>query len=198
MATDDDLGPLLDDDEDEAGPWGPEGDPRHLLPHVFARRALPDLLFHDPLVSLAMLGREDAGDTLRDFWDFVRERVDPGHDSPEPGPDAFSVRAFRLDGFVVALIRLPEPEQPPGAYFAAFAVAVDPEALDPVRPPDTPPPARYLTLEKTPPLGPDSPGAVLRGRAPDGTHRDLGLLIPPDLDAFADAVVEHLLGRPDS
>ena len=196
MASEDDLGPFHDDDEDDPG--GSEGDPRHILSYVFAHRALPDLLFHDPLVSLAMLGREDAGNTLRDFWAFVRERVDPEHDSPEPEPEAFSVRAFRLEGLLVALIRLPRPEQPPEAYFAAFAVAADPDALDPGLPPDAPPPARYFTLEKTLPLGPDSLEAILCSWTPEGAHQNLGLLLPPDLDAFSDAVVNHLLGHPDS
>jgi hypothetical protein len=197
MSTDDDLGPLFEGDgDDQAG--GSEGDPRHILAYAFAHRALPDFLFHDPMVALALLGRDDASDTLRDYWRFVRDRIDPEHDSPEPGPDAFLVRAFRLEEHLVALIRLPEPLQPVEAYFAAFAVQVDPDALDPDAPPQEHPPARYLTLEKTLPVLPGHPEAILCGWTAEGVHQNFGRGVTPDLDAFTNAVVEHLTARPGS
>jgi hypothetical protein len=95
-----------------------------------------------------------------------------------------SIHPRKRDGYTIYIITMPPPENITEAYFAAI-VHKDGELHEPMKPS---PSTRYFLLER-------SFAHPVLGEWQNGTHLNLGEGPEPNLEAFANVVFEHVLGK---
>lgn len=97
-------------------------------------------------------------------------------DGPSAPPTGLAARTFLHGDRTLALVTMPEPQEPPEAYFVLIRFGSSPD---------------YYTLEKSDPDFGGS-GTILGCWQPDGSRYNLGDGGPPDAQAFVDTVLAIL------
>jgi hypothetical protein len=182
----------------------PDPEQRYRVHYTFAHRFLPQYVHENPRAFFyGRYGGSAGGSSPADCTRFIhsRWRIMEGMIAGASRPSEtfrrvtdLSARFETLNGQPFAVITMPVPDRPVGAYFVAvvlLAPAADPEAwTDDTR-------ARVITLECSdagPAVG------VLCEWTESGTHANTGRLLPADRESFLAAVADYLRGaapKPD-
>lgn len=173
----------------------PEPEARYGVHYAFAHRFLPQYVHENPRAFFyGRYGGSAAGDAPVDCTRFIqsRWRMMEGMIAGALPGETFrrvtdlTARFQALNGQPVAVITMPVPDRPVGAYFVAvvlLAPAGDPE----IWAENTK--ARVITLECTV----DGPAVgILCEWTEGGTHANSGRLLKIDLETFLAAVAEYL------
>jgi hypothetical protein len=187
--------PIREESRPLAG-FYPDPEQRYNVHYAFAHRFLPRYVHENPRAFFyRRYGGSAAGDVPVDCTRFIhsRWRLMEGMFAGAPiVGETFrritdlTARFETLNGQPVAVITMPVPDRPVGAYFVAvvlLAPAVDPEAWTEKTK------ARVLTLECTDP-GPDV-GALCEWEE-GGRHAYSGRLLAVDREVFLAAVADYL------
>ena len=154
--------------------------------YTFAHQALPSVAFSRPVAFLGVLASPDARRFLADLLHDVTEHCKEHEPNPDFTADDVAVHVARVGPYPCAVLEMPPPRAMPEAYFVA-AVLLAP--YDQEVPRDVK--LRYFTLEKSGPLVPGGL-AVLCEWTADRAHSNFGAGVPPQRDAFLEAI-GHLL-----
>jgi hypothetical protein len=176
---------------------------RHSLHYAFAHRFLPHYVHQNPRAfSFVFLPEADAG--VKDPTRYIQSRwamfeAEATATSVNDWFDRMNVKVFRrladlsmsvheFAGWPIALIRMPMPEQGPGAFFIAVVLLASMSKRD-LWPEDVQ--ARVFTLERE--LDDDHPGeGVICEWTKEGTHRLWGPRLVANPEAFLQAIVSRL------
>ncbi len=174
---------------------------RNRAHYEFAHRFLPQYVHHNPHAFFSYLFHRDVPGGAMEPTRFIHSRwtmfeqmagfIPPNSDPSWRGLPfrrvaELSMSTHHSAGRPLALVQMPSPEQPAGAFFVActlLASAARPESW----PHDAQ--ARVLTLEaKLSPSAAEIGTGLVCEWTRDGDHRNFGLSVPADRDSFLRAV----------
>ena len=169
-----------------AGPSSTPGPSQH---YVFAHRAIPGAVFHDPKRFFSICNGPDGARFVRDLWTEAGKGLLPGAQRDSEGLAHTVTMAGDTEAVVV--VHLPAPGQMTEAYFVAVIGALtastggEPLTLDAVQS------ARVFTLEQSHDPSTGAPLTMLGEWTEEGTHMNYGDVAASTEDAF----VAACLGR---
>lgn len=177
---------------------------RHQVHYNFAHRFLPQYVQQNPYAFFGYLFCRDVPGCPMDPTRFIHSRwgmfegiagLFPRQIVPPEGGRIFrrvsdlTMTVQELAGHPIALVKMPEPERPPDAFFVAVALLA-PAANSENWPRDVQ--ARVFTLEVGDPAQVPVAKGVFCEWAKDGQHRNFGLVIPVERGAFCETVAAAL------
>jgi len=183
----------------------PDSNQRHRVHYGFAHQFLPPYVHRDPNLFFSYLLRRDMpggpmepNRFIHSRWIMFEEaaKLVPGGCDPSRSDFVFrrvsdlSLSMIDLGSRPAVLVQMPSPEQVAEAFYVA-AVLLSESRRPESWPPDVP--ARVFTLEE---MFPDNSNPIRRGVlcewTKEGQHRNLGMGVPFERDAFLRAVASAL------
>ena len=172
----------------------PDSKARSKLHHAFAQRFLPHWVFLDPkgLFLPCLLSEADPTVMIQGRWQMMEELIGTVERAKDVKDIVFrrvtglSAGVEIIAGHPALFLTMPPPEGPTQAFYVGIVL------LAPAGDPNDWPrnvSARYFLLERAGEAGEADVGHLCE-RTPEGVHRDLGIELPADRNAFRAKIAE--------